>query len=460
MMRVLMLVATSVATDTRVLREAITLTEAGHEVHIIGRSVPDGYTPPAGIEVSSVGTSSVFRAEGGASLSQRRLPPHLRLARWLLLPRHRQSAYGRWAAGAIRDGAQRRYDVVHAHDYTALAAGATLARRRGVPYIYDTHELWSGRPREYRPTPLLDRREQRIEARLGAQAVAVITVGEGVAEALRARYQWPHVSVVRNTFPAVFPTGADDAAGATRSRGATGQTGPDHPRGLVYAGRLAAYRELETIAAASRELNLPITLIGPADGTWLASFERGLTTIEPPCPADEVDSWLVRAGLVLVTHSDRWENHRLAMPNKLFHAIRAGAPVIATDVGELAKVVRAHGIGTLYPPGDVAGLVRAVHEAIARYPELRDAVRQAAPALSWDADAARLLAIYGGITGTTPSPARVHEAAPARVAEPVSSSVGSAPAGSVSAGSAPAGSTSESMVDGSLPASPERIDGG
>ena len=224
--------------------------------------------------------------------------------------------------------------------------------------------------------------------------------------------------MVRNTFPAVFQTGADEP---------TAPTGPEHPRGLVYAGRLAAYRELETIAAASRELNVPITLIGPADGTWLASFDRGLTTIEPPCPADEVDTWLVRAGLVLVTHSDRWENHRLAMPNKLFHAIRAGVPVVATDVGELAKVVRAHGIGTLYPPGDVAGLVRAVHDAIARYPELRDAVRQAAPTLSWDADAARLLAIYASITGTTPTPARVHEAAPAV---------------------------------GSLPASPERIDGG
>ena len=68
-MKVLMLVATSVATDTRVLREARALAEAGHGVHIVGRSVPTDWTPPAGITVSSVGTSSVFRAEGGASLA-------------------------------------------------------------------------------------------------------------------------------------------------------------------------------------------------------------------------------------------------------------------------------------------------------------------------------------------------------------------------------------------------------
>ncbi len=84
-----MLVATSVTTDTRVLREATTLREAGHEVHVIGRSVPAGYAPPAGITVSSVGTSSAFRAEGGASLSGQRLGSHVRFARWLLLPEHR-----------------------------------------------------------------------------------------------------------------------------------------------------------------------------------------------------------------------------------------------------------------------------------------------------------------------------------------------------------------------------------
>ena len=83
-MKVLMLVATSVATDTRVLREARALAEAGHGVHIVGRSVPTDWTPPAGITVSSVGTSSVFRAEGGASLAGQRLPAWKRLARWAL----------------------------------------------------------------------------------------------------------------------------------------------------------------------------------------------------------------------------------------------------------------------------------------------------------------------------------------------------------------------------------------
>ncbi|GGK67746.1 hypothetical protein GCM10011509_15140 [Ornithinimicrobium pekingense] len=389
-MHVLMLVATPVATDTRVLREARSLVTAGHRVHVVGRSVPVDFVPPEGVTVSSVGTSSAFRGEGGVSLKDRhprRLPPHVRLARWALLPEHRRSAFGRWAAGVrgVVDGIGH-VDVVHAHDFTALEVGARVARERGVPLVYDTHELWSGRPREHRPTPLADLHERAVEGRLGRQAAAVITVGDGVADALRERYGWDHVSVVRNTFPSAGPAGA--AAQPTPS-----------PRELVYAGRLAAYRELETIAEATRApgLPLPVTLIGPADETWLAAFDAGAARVLPPVTPEEVTQRLVDAGLVLVTHSDRWENHRLAMPNKLFHAVRAGVPVVATDVGELARVVRAHGVGTLYRPGDAADLARAVREAVERYDELRAAVVAAAPELGWERDEQVLLGVYRGL---------------------------------------------------------------
>jgi len=376
-----MLVATSLATDTRVLREATTLAGDGHQVHVIGKQVPDGWQPPGGVSASSVGASSVFRAEGAPSLSRRRLPPHLRVARWLLLPTHRNQAYARWAAGAEADGATREYDVVHAHDFTALAAGLALARRRGVPLVYDSHELWTGRPRIGRPTPWHTWRERRAEAAMGSQAVTVITVGDGVAAALRRAFGWQHVKVVRNSFP--LPETAPNPLPA--------------PVAGVYAGRLAPYRELETIAEASRRTDLPIRLVGPADETWLAGFDPGAATLEAARDVAGVDTLLAEAGLALVTHSDRWANHRLAMPNKLFHAVHVGVPVVATDVGELGALVRKHGVGELYTPGDAESLVAAIARARARYPELVAAVREALPALSWPADAEVLLGIYRGL---------------------------------------------------------------
>lgn len=373
-----MLVATSVATDTRVLREARTLVEDGHTVHIIGRSVPDDFEPGDGITVSSVGTSSMFRAEGKASLAGRKLPPHLRFARWMLLPEHRRSSFERWAAGAVKDAQAREFDVVHAHDFTALKAGDQLARERQVPLVYDSHELWTGLPREFRPTPLADAREKRVEAECGSRASAIITVGEGVADALKGVHGWEDVTVVRNTFP---------------MRGEHPVV-PEAPTGLVYAGRIAAYRELETIADASHLVDLPITLCGPADQTWLTTFDPGRATVLGALPLDEASALMSAAGLALVTHSDKWTNHRLALPNKLFHAVSLGLPVVATDIGELAKMVRQHDLGALYAPGDPEDLARAIRAVVADFPRYVCNVEAARPALCWDADAARLRAVY------------------------------------------------------------------
>jgi len=383
-MRVLMLVWTSVSTDTRVLREATSLVAAGYQVHIVGRAVPAGFRPPEGVTVASVGAAPLAAGRTTA------LRPPARLARWLLLPHHVDRRIARWQAEVLRlvgsDKADRA-DVVHAHDFSALPVGAQLAKTWGVPLVYDSHELWSGRPVEGRPAPLRMRRDVRRERELGAAAAAVITVGEGVAGALRDLYGWRNVHVIRNAFPRRHDLPAPLPA----------------PTALVYAGRLAADRELEVIARASRESALPITALGPADQAWLGDYDAGAVQVLAQESLAEVDARLLRAGAALVTHSDRWPNHRLAMPNKLFHAVSLGVPVVATDVGELGAVVREHDLGTLYRPGDAASLAQAIRLLQDRYQHHVRAVAAATDALSWGRDEVALLALYRDLADTAAS---------------------------------------------------------
>ena len=74
-----MLVATSVATDTRVLREARALVGEGHEVLIIGKDVPEGFTFEK-IKIYSVSGGTGLR-KGSASLATKAQPIHIRLDR-------------------------------------------------------------------------------------------------------------------------------------------------------------------------------------------------------------------------------------------------------------------------------------------------------------------------------------------------------------------------------------------
>lgn len=400
-MRVLMLVTTPVSSDTRVLREATSLARAGHDVHVVGLGVPAGWRPPAGVTVASAGRPARTAARpparaDGAPTGRRARPAWWRAARWLLLPEHRARVLSRWERHAYAHATGRGFDVVHAHDVETLPLGDRLAREHGVPLVYDSRDLSFGRPVVGRPTPVRDARGRRREARLGAGAAAVVTAGEGVAEALEARYGWQDVRVVRN---ASDPLPAPEV--------------PPAPHRLLYAGRLAAHRELEVVAAASGDLPVPVDLVGPADETWLRGFDPASAVVLPPVPAAEV-GWLLRgAGVALVTLSDRWQDHRLALPDALFQAVAAGVPVVATDVGELATVVRGYRLGTLYRPGDPASLAAAVAALLARYDEHVAAVRTARPSLSWSADERVLIDVYAGLVRAVPA----RPAAPARPAE-------------------------------------------
>ena len=103
-------------------------------------------------------------------------------------------------------------------------------------------------------------------------------------------------------------------------------------------------------------------------------------------------------GISLVTLTNTCENHRLALPNKLFHAVRAGVPVVAADLPELRAVVTQYNLG---------GLVRARQRPLAghRGPHgdrgLRRLHRRSTGCrrqeLNWEHDAELLVAAYADL---------------------------------------------------------------
>jgi glycogen synthase len=112
-----------------------------------------------------------------------------------------------------------------------------------------------------------------------------------------------------------------------------------------------------------------------------------------------VDEAYRAAGIALVPLTDDQLNHRLALPNKLFHAVRAGIPVIAADLPELRRLVTRHELGALYRPGDPASLREAANTVVSRYDQLLETVARAQESLTWTHDEAVLLDVYARLEG-------------------------------------------------------------
>lgn len=388
-MNVLMLVISDVAHDARVLREATALAAQGHAIHIVGRNVPEDWTPPQGVTVESVSGGSGLKSSGTETLSRAGLAGQARSAgRWALLPQHRQRVWAAWCAQARTAVAGRKFDVVHAHDFNVLVLAEELATAANARLVYDSHEFWSGRERHGRPTPMERSRERAAEQRILRRADAVLTVSDGIAERL-GRWRGSPVTVVRNTFP------LEDAPTPTP------EMLPETPRGAVYAGRIGAARDIDTLLEATSSLRLDTLLMGSADREFLPTLQltEGSVRIEPARPVDEVDAVLRGIGISVVTLTDSCENHRLALPNKVFHAVRAGVPVVAADLPELRRLLTAHGIGALYRPGDPRSMRAALQQVIDDYAGLCARVLAAREQLNWSQDAKALVQVYAALEG-------------------------------------------------------------
>lgn len=360
------------ASDVRVRREAETLRDEGHRVSVI--SLGSDEAASQGLSVLGVGQVS------GLKVRQRvRNGPLYSAARWVLLPSHRSAADRQFAQAVWRRFREAGLapDVVHSHDFPALAVGVRIAEETSANLIYDSHEVWGEMTRAGRPEPFARRSRLAQERELAQTADAVVTVSEGAAEVLAERLGLARVVVVRNTF-----------------RRRNDIQPPDQPTGAVYSGRIAAGRDLETIFEAWADIELDLHLIGPSDGTISTP---SWATIHPASDLDTVERLLVGAGIALVPLTPGPLNHRVALPNKLFEAVSVGVPVVAADLPELRKVVTRDRLGVLYEPGNPRSMRAAVEQVVDGYTKLVDAVAAAAPSYEWSADAESMVDIYRSI---------------------------------------------------------------
>ena len=367
-----MLLHKSVEFDSRVRREARALVAAGHAVVVVeldpdARGELDGFT-----RVSASPPPWVRRA----------LPFQLYRAVFLL-----------WF---VRRLVGLRPDVVHAHDAAMLLPGLIGARLAGARLVYDSHELATGVP--YRSGGWA-RFVAAIE-RLGVpRCAAVITVSDGIADRLRERHGLQtQPTVVRNLSDLTPPR---RPTGVLRGRLGIG----DAPL-ILHQGAPAPDRVGEELIRALTGVPLAhLAFLGsspfPGFGDRLQELavSAGVASrvhFLPTVPLSELLDWTADADVGVSMLQDTCENHRLALPNKLFEYLVAGVPVVVSDLPEVARLVREEKVGWTVPPADTSGIADGLRAALTgvRDGALRDRVRAVGARYTWTAERRRLEAVY------------------------------------------------------------------
>jgi glycosyltransferase involved in cell wall biosynthesis len=367
-----MLLHKSVQYDSRVRREASTLAAFGHDLVVVELTE----IPPDSASLDGFARRSAMPPER----IRRVLPWRMYRVAMLLF--------------FLREVLRLRPQVVHAHDAAMLIPGWLGARLVGARLVYDSHELATSVPYRERTWAWFVR---SLESVIVPRCTAVITVSDGIAERLQELYKL-------STRPSVIRNVSDLAGGGPGGLRAGLGVGADTPV-VLHQGAPAPGRGCEVLVDAIALLDdVRLVFLGDPEPGFGEELSRRITLRDvkdrvrmlPSVPLDELLSWTAEADVGVTLLQDTCENHRLALPNKLFEYVAAGVPVVASDLPETRRLVNEYGIGWCVKPDDPQALADTLRLALSHRqdPELAGRLLTAGQELRWPVESQRLIALY------------------------------------------------------------------
>jgi glycosyltransferase involved in cell wall biosynthesis len=125
----------------------------------------------------------------------------------------------------------------------------------------------------------------------------------------------------------------------------------------------------------------------------------GRLHFHPPVALTDLLSYTTQADVGVSLLEDTCENHRLALPNKLFEYLAADLPVVVSDLPEMSRLVGERGVGWATDPGDPVDIARVLQLAVADREDgdLHARVQAAAAELNWAHERTRLTDLYASL---------------------------------------------------------------
>jgi glycosyltransferase involved in cell wall biosynthesis len=407
--RTMHIVFNSVTEDSRVLKCAWSLANAGWEVLVCGAR--PGYQDDA----LRIGYAVIDRVHLKIVMKQNFIAFVLRAIRFY--KRKFQAKFLPDVPPAIPNLNRARAtlkpialsfkpDVIHAHDYTALpVAGALVeylaAEGHTAQLIYDAHEYVPGVSHLTGPLKKVYIREEK---RYSAQAAVVLSVSEGMSDLLI-----PHLGMT--TRPELVANDPLFEGQEPSPRNMRQDCGVDSQTPLiVYSGAVAPQRGLATVLEALKLLpDVHLALIANPKNQIVLDLQSQYSALKdrfhvlPYVPNSELVSYLSTGdiGLIPIHHK---LNHEISLITKFGEYMQARLPIVVSDVRTMAAEVKRLGNGEVFIAEDVEDFAAAVKKVLAKKVHYQSVYTdEVLKERSWELQAENLVKIYNRIADAAPT---------------------------------------------------------
>jgi glycosyltransferase involved in cell wall biosynthesis len=280
-------------------------------------------------------------------------------------------------------------DAIHCHDLDTLWPGVKAGRKQKIPVIFDAHESYPDMVAHLFPAPVVSL-IRKMESHLVPKAAAVITVGELLANHFR-EMNARRVVLVGNYKKVI----TKEPAPAPKPQ----------PLKVVYVGGLNRDRLLGPMIEAVNGLDQYKFIIvgdGP-ERPRLEQMAANAANIQFTgyLPPEQARGMVETGHLVYYAVDSRFSNNQYSAPNALFIALASGRPLIATDVGEIAQIIKKWDCGTVMKdlaPETIRTALAEYLDSGAWHQKSLHSIQAAVTEYNWDKARQNLLSLYEGFT--------------------------------------------------------------
>lgn len=380
--------------DVRVEKVAHSLTEAGHEVHLVARNRQRRPTREDLVEAHV-----------------HRLPPWRVLGRRLdgmaMFPAFFNP---RWFSTILRTARSTRADLMLVRDLPLAPTAIVVGRLLGIPVVLDMAENYPAMMRSLwevgvrRPTDVLVRNPSFVAA-VERWVLPRVQHTLVVVEESRDRLQGLGVGSDQTTVVCNTPSLSrlDELKPKIHVSGKRLE--------LVYLGLLEAPRGIGVLIDAiarvqTMGIRAKLTVLG--DGRERSNFEERAAALGlneesvsflGRVPYNDALRMLQAADVGVVPHVAN-ESWNTTIPNKLFDYMAGGLAVLTSDAKPAARIVRETGAGVVFHYDDVAACAAAISQLADSEFRARcgaEGRRAVAERYNWQLDAQRMRAAIEGV---------------------------------------------------------------